>query len=145
MNKLWVLSLILLCACKSTKNSTVFSAEDYEQKFNYSEVVGIMDDPANFPEPDRWAMYRHGQKGLNQDIYEQLKDFDNENEGRVTLRYVVEETGFIGKILVQNSSHSNLEKHAIQALRNTNRWIPALKNGQTVRALYETSVFFRTP
>ena len=59
-------SILVLVSCQ--KKVVQIPVYKYEQKVNYSEIIGCLDRPAEFPEPDRWAMYQYGLKGFNQDL-----------------------------------------------------------------------------
>ena len=56
----------IIVSCKNQKQT--IQSQPYNQKFNFAEIVGCLDKPADFAEPDTWARYHLGTDGLNLDI-----------------------------------------------------------------------------
>lgn len=146
MNKLpFVLIAFLLAACQ--KKVVQVPVYRYEQKVNYSAVLGCLDQPADYPEPDRWAMYHYGLKGFNQDMSLVIKHpqraIEQGIDGMVLLKFVVETDGYIYRSEVVNSTDEMFEKPAQDALLNLKQWIPALIDNKPVASLYKLPVYFK--
>ncbi|MGB0431122.1 MAG: energy transducer TonB [Bacteroidia bacterium] len=139
----FILLLSLSCQKKVVHDLPIIK---YEQKVNYSVVMGSIDKPAQYPEPDRWAMYHYGLKGINQDINRVLKfpqkALSQKLEGMVLVRFVVETDGYIYKTEVINSTNAIFEPSAQEAIKNLKQWIPALINNKPVASLYKLPVYF---
>ena len=142
-----VIICFCLLLCVSCAKKTGFYGADQQQKFNYSEVVGSIKKPAQFPEPDRWAMYQFGIQGINEHFETTMQypidAFKARESGRVTVQFVVETDGYIRKFEVISSTHKKFEREAVRLILTLDQWIPGLINNKPVRTLYELPVFFK--
>lgn len=138
---------LCLSLCWSCAKKSGFHSSEYQQKFNYSEVVGSINDPAHFPEPDRWAMYQFGAKGINNHFLTTMQypieAFKAKKSGMVKVRFVVEVDGYIKKVEVISSNDKLFEKEAVRLVLTLKQWIPGLIKNHPVRTLYEMPVFFK--
>jgi len=139
-----IFTLVFSVSCQKT---IWVKSYKYQQKFNYAEVVGSLDLPAQFPEPDRWAMYHLGSEGLGYDLQSLInypeKALSQKLEGFVQVQFVVETDGYIYKAEVLNSSSPIFEDEAKRIVTKLKQWIPALKNNTPVRSLYKVPIYFR--
>ncbi len=137
-------SILVLISCQ--KKVVQIPVYKYEQKVNYSEIIGCLDRPAEFPEPDRWAMYQYGLKGFNQDLNLAIKypkaALEQKLEGMVLVRFIVEIDGYVYRTEVINSTNSIFDQAAQEAIKNTNQWIPALIDKRAVASMYKLPVYF---
>lgn len=149
MQKLHLILIACVLISCSRKVTLVGPAIPYEQKTNFGEVIGCLDRPADYPEPDRWAMYHLGLKGLNQDLSRTVfypeKAKNQKLEGMVLVRFVVETDGYIYKTEVVNSTSEIFEEAAQKGIKDLEQWIPALINNKPVASLYKLPVYFRLP
>ena len=69
--------------------------------------------------------------------------FNNEIQGRVLVRFVVERNGSISSARIIKSVDPALDKEALRVVSNMPKWNPAKKNGVPVRAEQTVPVSFR--
>lgn len=143
--RLFLVSIVCILLHSCSPKPARFSP-DYQQKFNYSEIVGSTDDPAHFPEPDRWAMHQFGIKGLN-DHFMKTMEYPIEavkakKPGVVRIKFVVEADGRILRTEIISSSDPIFEREASRLVLTSGPWIPGLINNRPVRTLYELPIYF---
>lgn len=80
-------------------------------------------------------------------INENLKfpEIHNESsiEGRVILKFLVEEDGHLTNITVMRSLEKYLDEEAIRVVRLMPKWIPSQSNGKNVACYYTLPVSFK--
>lgn len=108
---------------------------------NYQEVIGGKYDSADtLANPDTYAMYPEGMKGIRKHISERLiyprNAYKNNIQGSVVVRFVVEKNGEIGEIEVVRSVDPELDAEAIRVIKKLKVWVPAYKDGKPVRVEY---------
>lgn len=64
-------------------------------------------------------------------------------EGKVIVRFLIEDNGSVKDVFIQKSVHPDLDKEAIRVVKSMPRWIPGKKNGSPVRAYYSVPVDFK--
>ena len=64
-------------------------------------------------------------------------------EGRVTVRFVVDERGNVTDVTVVKSVHPSLDAEATRVVQAMPRWKPGMQNGETVKVYYTLPVVFK--
>lgn len=85
-------------------------------------------------------MYPGGEQGINQFIKRELtypeEALKDSIEGRVIVRYVVENDGSVGEIEVIQSVHPLLDEEAKRVVKAMQKWKPAIQRGKPVKSAY---------
>ena len=70
---------------------------------------------------------------------------DNNIQGKVYVRFVVEKDGSIGDAFVLNKgkTHPSLEKEALRVVKKMRKWAPAQNNGKVVRSYFTIPINFK--
>jgi len=69
--------------------------------------------------------------------------YNNDEAGKVTVSFIVEKNGSLTDYKIVHSLNTEADGIAIQALKDyTQKWKPAMQNGQPVRVQYTISVPF---
>ncbi len=64
-------------------------------------------------------------------------------EGRVYVRFVVEKDGSISDVKVARRANPTLEKEAIRVISSMPDWTPGVTNGHAVRVVYTVPISFK--
>ena len=64
-------------------------------------------------------------------------------QGRVVITFVVEKDGSLSDITVVKSLEKAFDEEALRAVKSMPKWIPAMQNGELVRAKYTVPITFR--
>ncbi len=64
-------------------------------------------------------------------------------QGRVVITFVVEKDGSLSDITVLKSLEKAFDEEALRAVKSMPKWIPAMQNGEPVRAKYTVPITFR--
>lgn len=64
-------------------------------------------------------------------------------EGKVHLRFVIDEQGFVSNVTVTQSAHELLDKEAIRVIYNMPQWKPAEFDGEKVKSYYTLPINFK--
>jgi len=70
---------------------------------------------------------------------------DNRIEGKVFLSFVVNTDGSLDDIKVERGLGAGLDEEAVRVLKNSPRWIPAVRNGTKVPVKYNMPINFSLP
>lgn len=112
--------------------SVVFVAQD--------EEILYLDIPPSFP---------GGEKVMTEYIKSRLvyphSALDNKVEGRVILRFIVTESGYLDSIKVVKGLHPACDSVAISIVKRMPRWISGTDNGTPVPVYYTLPIIFRLP
>jgi protein TonB len=140
-----ILGLIIFTACHTS--SGLLSSRELK-KHNYQEVAGFYDDSDQQGErPDKLPMYPDGLTGLMKDINAKIRYPANEREnniqGVVVLKYIIEKDGTIQEIIIEKSVSDGLNNEAISVLKKLKRWHPGFKYGKPVRVSFHQPFNFR--
>ena len=142
------LSVILLCACASTKNAQTSGEK------NDGEILQQADEMPRFRDGDlRTFRTWVGQNARfpKDPIQEHLENNPNYiptrsvfvADGTVTASFVVEKDGRLGNIKIINSTNRALNAEVIRILRSSPRWTPGKQNGSPVRVEFVMPISFR--
>lgn len=106
-------------------------------------------DPSNgeFPNVlDKLAEYKDGQEGLTKFIMQNLQypkeAKDNNIEGKVYIKFVVDERGVTQHYTIAKSAHPLLDKEALRVLKAANSWKPAEVKNKPVKSEMVIPVIF---
>ena len=67
---------------------------------------------------------------------------DNNIQGKVVLRFVVEKDGSIGDVIVARKVDPALDKEAIRVLKSMPKWTPGKQRGKPVRSYFTLPIAF---
>jgi len=116
-------------------------------KRNYQEVIGDKYNSTDEDVLDKHAMYPGGRKGIQEHISKSLKypqkAYNNNIQGRVIVRFVVEKNGEIHEIEVVRSVDPDLDAEAIRVIKKLKDWVPGYKDGEPARVEYLYPFNFR--
>ncbi len=140
-----VFSLFMLLAASAMAQSQL--TEKQIKKKNYQEVLGDLSNTADSLVPDKYAMYPDGLAGVQNHIRNTIK-YPKEAkkqgiEGRVLLKFIIEQNGEIEEIETISSDHPDLEAEAIRVVKKFKTWVPAYREGQPVRVEFKLPFQFK--
>lgn len=102
------------------------------------EIFTAVEQNAEFPGGQAALM-----KYLSTHINYPQSAADNDIEGRVTLRFVVERDGKVGTVEVLKGVDRALDQEAVRVVKSMPKWQPGKNNGQPVRCWYTLPVTFK--
>lgn len=91
--------------------------------------------------------FRGGQaelyKWLAKNIQYPLEAKKNKIEGRVFVKFVIEDTGEIGEVKVMQGIGYGCDEEAVRVLKKMPKWNPAIQNGKPVAIYYNMPIVFK--
>lgn len=111
---------------------------DNETTLNDNEIFVVIDEQAEFPGGLPALM-----KWLSQQIRYPEAAQQNDIQGRVVVRFVVEKDGSIGQVTIVKGINKDLDSEAIRVVKNMPKWHPGKNNGIPVRSYFNLPVTFR--
>lgn len=66
-------------------------------------------------------------------------------EGRVYVKFIIGQTGGIGKVWIARGLRKDLDKEAMRVIRKMPKWIPGRRKGVPVNVKYTYPVYFNLP
>jgi TonB family protein len=121
--------------------SQKWPTDEYASKHNYLETIGDTIGTNQKLTNFKFAMYPNGADGINSLILENIRYPYTEdvpkNNGRVLLKYIVDENGRIDEIEVIESAGKPFDNEAIRILKKMKRWIPGKHYDKNVRVSYK--------
>ncbi len=111
---------------------------DNETTLNDNEIFVVIDEQAEFPGGLPALM-----KWLSQQIRYPEAAQQNDIQGRVVVRFVVEKDGSIGQVTIVKGINKDLDSEAIRIVKNMPKWHPGKNNGIPVRSYFNLPVTFR--
>lgn len=108
-----------------------------EEKVEEQIYRGVEQMP-EFPGGEKELM-----KYLNDNIQYPVIAAENGIQGRVTLEFVVSETGAISDVKVIQKLDPSCDKEAMRVIQSMPKWIPGMQNGRAVKVYYTVPVTFR--
>ena len=141
-----IISLLFFVLCLFGTYAQV-TKEEKESK-NYKQVKLFDPDTIEgFNLIDRFAMYPDGREGIQQHISENLeypeKALNKEIEGIVVLSYVIDTTGNVTDVNIEQGVHPLLNKEAIRVIKSMDKWLPAIQSGEKTRLQYKQPIRFK--
>ena len=101
------------------------------------EIFVAVEQPAEFPGGQAAMM-----KWLSQNIRYPEAAQQNEIQGRVIVKFVVEKDGSVSNVQVVKGVDKDLDREAIRVIQKMPRWQPGRNNGQPVRSYFNFPVTF---
>lgn len=83
------------------------------------------------------------QRYLNRNLRYPQRAIDIKKQGTVTVLFVVNTDGQTEDFTVLKSLELSLDDETIRIFKNSNRWVPATKNGQNVRSYKKQPIVYR--
>lgn len=91
--------------------------------------------------------YPGGEQSMLYDIYSKVKypELARENniEGKVVLKFVIDELGFVSQEEVVRSIHESLDQESMRVLKLLDVWAPGYQNGVPMKVYYHLPIMFR--
>jgi protein TonB len=100
--------------------------------------VGTIQVNPQFPGGEA-EMYAFIQKNLNYPAV----DIEMGNQGRVTIKFVVNKTGEISNVQLVKGVSPGCDKEAMRVIKSMPKWIPGRQNGEPVNVYFIIPVVFR--
>ncbi|MCX6198878.1 MAG: energy transducer TonB [Bacteroidetes bacterium] len=125
-------NIALLAACLLTAISFNINAQVTD------DVLSIAEQMPEYPGGEDSLM-----REVTANIVYPKQCLDSNIQGKVFLRFVVNEDGTISKIEVMKSPHKFLNESAIDALRKIKKFNPGKQNGKPIKVYYSIPVGFR--
>ena len=102
------------------------------------QIFEIVENPAVPPTGDIPSLL----KWIANHIEYPQSALDNNIQGKVVLRFVVEKDGSIGDIIVARKVDPALDKEAVRVLKSMPKWTPGKQRGKPVRSYFTLPVAF---
>ena len=109
-----------------------------QKPLSSSRLMDRATTKAEFP-GGRDMLFKFLQKNIN---YPQMER-DNDIQGKVVLRLLVDETGEVGDIEILRHVSPGLDKEALRVVKALPKWKPATYNNKPVAVYYVLPVVFR--
>ena len=107
----------------------VFTYIAKAQRENLDTVYDNVEIEATFPGgPSAWSEY------ISDKLGKRLGDFGDKDYGTCIVRFIVDQDGKISNVQAVTMKDSKLAKYTIRAIEKGPDWIPAQKDGKTVKA-----------
>lgn len=102
------------------------------------QIFVAVEQPAQFPGGQAALM-----KWLNNNIRYPEAAQQNDIQGRVIVKFVVERDGSIGNVSIAKGVDKDLDREAIRVVKKMPKWQPGKNNGVAVRSYFNLPVTFR--
>lgn len=102
------------------------------------EIFVAVEQPAEFPGGQAALM-----KWLNQNIRYPEAAQQNDIQGRVIVKFVVEKDGSIGQASIVKGVDKDLDREALRVVKKMPKWQPGKNNGVAVRSYFNLPVTFK--
>ena len=137
-----ILLVLLITGCSSTKappatEKPLVTAEN--RTYSFDHIEGLENNLAG--EGLELAQMIGGLNALQQEVNKRLAKTDCPVRGKVTLVYVVDEKGEVLDAATAAGIHETCDAIAVDAVKQMT-FVPARKNGQTVKIRMGSSVVF---
>jgi protein TonB len=94
-------------------------------------------------EVDKMATFPGGIRAYNKFLSKNLKwPGDEEATGRVIVSFYIEKDGRLTNFKIVKSMGREFDAEALRVLKKSPKWIPAMKNGKTIRIKYAVPINF---
>jgi TonB family protein len=101
-------------------------------------VYGAVEIPPVSPEGDLTQF----QKWVQNSVILPESIIENETQGRVVIKFIVDENGYISNISTIKSLSPDADAEAIRIISSSKAWIPGKHNGQEIRTSISLPVLF---
>ncbi|MDE6142440.1 MAG: energy transducer TonB, partial [Muribaculaceae bacterium] len=112
--------------------------EPEPEKPKEEEIFQAVEQNAEFPGGQAALM-----KFLKDNIRYPEAAQQNDIQGRVIVRFVVEKDGSIGQITIMKGVDKDLDREALRVVKKMPKWQPGKNNGVAVRSYFNLPVTFR--
>lgn len=123
------------------KNDNVTIPKNNEVSLQYTEdekIYQTVEQTAEFPGGLQALM-----NWLSQKIHYPEEAQENDIQGRVVVKFVVNKDGTISDVSILKSVHPSLDMEALRVVRQMPRWTPAKNNGHPVSSYFSLPINFR--
>jgi len=147
MKKLTCAIAILLCVYHvSAQTDTTVKAAGTDTTIVMEPIDAFDDDDKTFTEVEVESTFPGGVKAwreyLQRNIRYPARAIDRRIEGTVMLQFIVCKDGTVCNIEAI-SGPAELQQTAIDLLKKTPKWVPAMQNGQVVRSYKKQPIIFK--
>jgi len=108
--------------------------EEEEDKIYFN----IIEEPAEFPGGDK-ALYNFISKSVNYPVIAQ----ENGIQGKVYVKFVVNETGKVGNAEILRGVDQSLDKEALRVINSLPSFKPGKQRGRSVKVFYNAVIYFQ--
>ena len=116
----------------------VIVKEPEPEKPKEEEIFVAVEQPAEFPGGQAALM-----KWLSQNIRYPEAAQQNDIQGRVVVKFVVEKDGSVGHAEIARGVDKDLDREALRVVNKMPKWQPGKNNGVAVRSYFNLPVTFR--
>ena len=102
------------------------------------EVFQVVEQQAEFPDGQA-ALF----KWLSQNIKYPAVARENNIQGKVILRFIVEKDGSVNGVTVLRGANELLDKEAVRVVKDMPKWKPGKQRGNSVRSYFTLPVVFK--
>ncbi len=123
---------------KAVQEQVVVKEPEPEAKPKEEEIFVAVEQQAEFPGGMAAMM-----KWLNNNVRYPESAQQNDIQGRVIVKFVVEKDGSIGKAEILKGVDRDLDREALRVVKKMPRWQPGKNNGVAVRSYFNLPVVFK--
>lgn len=121
-----------------TEQVVVKEPEPVKEEKKEEEIFVAVEQPAEFPGGQAALM-----KWLSQNIRYPEAAQQNDIQGRVIVKFVVEKDGSIGQASIMKGVDKDLDREALRVVKKMPKWQPGKNNGVAVRSYFNLPVTFK--
>jgi protein TonB len=123
---------------KAVQEQVVVKEPEPEAKPKEEEIFVAVEQQAEFPGGQAALM-----KWLSNNIRYPETAQQNDVQGRVVVKFVVEKDGSIGAATIAKGVDKDLDKEALRVVKKMPKWQPGKNNGVAVRSYFNLPVTFK--
>lgn len=123
---------------KAVQEQVVVKEPEPEVKPKEEEIFVAVEQMAEFPGGQAALM-----KWLSQNIRYPEAAQQNDIQGRVVVKFVVEKDGSIGQATIAKGVDKDLDREALRVVKKMPKWQPGKNNGVAVRSYFNLPVTFK--
>ncbi len=123
---------------RAVQEQVVVKEPEPEVKHKEEEIFVAVEQQAEFPGGQAALM-----KWLSQNVRYPETAQQNDVQGRVIVKFVVEKDGSIGTATILKGVDKDLDREALRVVKKMPRWQPGKNNGVAVRSYFNLPVVFK--
>lgn len=123
---------------KAVQEQVVVKEPEPEVKHKEEEIFVAVEQQAEFPGGQAALM-----KWLSQNVRYPETAQQNDVQGRVIVKFVVEKDGSIGATTILKGVDKDLDREALRVVKKMPKWQPGKNNGVAVRSYFNLPVVFK--
>lgn len=123
---------------KAVQEQVVVKEPEPEVKHKEEEIFVAVEQQAEFPGGQAALM-----KWLSQNVRYPETAQQNDVQGRVIVKFVVEKDGSIGTATILKGVDKDLDREALRVVKKMPKWQPGKNNGVAVRSYFNLPVVFK--